>query len=92
LFDYAADAVDIARLSGTNVTAEIRHHLLATKTGDRAQAPSFFSWQAHVPEADRVTAEVVTNGATFLASIATNNELLLEKMLVPAKPLTQKAR
>jgi hypothetical protein len=91
LFDYGADVVNIARLSGTNVTAEIRYHLLATRTGGQAQAPAFFSWQAHVPEADRVMVEVVTNGATFLASITANNELLPEKMLVPARPLTRTA-
>jgi hypothetical protein len=90
LLDYAADTVDIARLSGTNVTADIRYHLLAARTGGGGQAPSFFSWPAHVPETGRVMAEVVTNGATFLARITPDKELLPEEMLVPAKSLTEK--
>ena len=90
VLDYAVDTVDIARLSGTNVTADIRYHLLAFRTEGRAQVPSFFSWQTHVPETVSVMAEVVTNGATFLARITPDKELLLEKMLVPAKPLTEK--
>jgi hypothetical protein len=88
VFDYAADAVEIARLSGTNVTAKIRYDLLVTRIGSQAQAPSIFSWRAYVPQATRVLAEVVTNGATFRASIATNNELMPEEMLVRARPLT----
>ncbi|MEI6780770.1 MAG: hypothetical protein WCQ21_07605, partial [Verrucomicrobiota bacterium] len=67
LLDYAADTVDIARLSGTNVTADIRYHLLACRTDGRAQVPPFFSWQTHVTETVSVMAEVVTNGATVLA-------------------------
>ena len=90
LLDYAADTVDIARLSGTNVTADIRYHLLACRTDGRAQVPPFFSWQTHVTETVSVMAEVVTNGATVLARVTPDKQLLLEKILVPAKPLTEK--